>query len=269
MRNADWLGYTGKRVVVSGCHSGIGHAVARQLVELGAEVHGLDWKPSDLALHSYAQLDLRDPESIDNAVAGLAGSFDALFNCAGLPPGAPPMDVVKANYLGPRHLTDLILPQMTDGSAIVNISSNGGMGWSRNLAALLELDGIGSFSEGQRWCEGQGDLVAEGYRFSKEAIIVWTMAAGSRLIGRGVRINCTMPGAVQTPMLEVIEQVTPTATIDAITQPIGRRSNTDEQATCLLFLGSARASYVNGVALPTDGGFLSAMTIRQVTPGSS
>ena len=262
MSASDWLQYSGKRVIVSGCHSGIGHAAARQLIDLGAEVHGLDWKPCDLDLHGFARLDLRDAASIDAALAGLTGPFDVLFNCAGMPPGVPPMDVVKANYLGPRHLTDKVLPHVKDGGAIVNISSNGGMGWQGNLPDLVELDRIGSFAEGLRGCEAHGDLVGEGYRFSKEAIIVWTLAAASRLIGRGVRINCTMPGAVQTPMLEVIEQVTPSAAIDAIAQPIGRRSNADEQATCLLFLGSPRASYVNGAVLPVDGGFMSAMALR-------
>lgn len=259
----NWLHYADKRVIVSGCHSGIGHAAARQLVELDAEVHGLDWKGCDLDLHSFTRLDLRDPATIDSALAGLTGSFDALFNCAGMPPGAPPLDVVKANYLGPRHLTEGLLPQMAQGSAIVNISSNGGMGWRGHLPELLELDAAHCFADGQRWCEAHPDLVAEGYRFSKEAIIVWTMASASRNITRGIRTNCTMPGAVQTPMLVEIEKVTPSAAIDVVAQPIGRRSSADEQAECLLFLNSPRASYVNGAALPIDGGFMSAMATRR------
>jgi NAD(P)-dependent dehydrogenase (short-subunit alcohol dehydrogenase family) len=76
----DWLGFAGKRVIVSGCFSGIGHATARQLVELGAEVHGLDWKPCDLGLASFTSVDLRDVASIDAAVAGLTGRFNALFS---------------------------------------------------------------------------------------------------------------------------------------------------------------------------------------------
>ncbi len=259
---ADWLGYRNKRVIVTGCHSGIGHAAARQLGGLGAEVHGLDWKPSELPLETFTQVDLRDPRQIEASLTGLTGPFDALFNCAGMPPGGPPLDVMKANFLGMRLLTNRILPHMRDGSAIVNVSSNGGMGWRGHLDPLLELDSMQGFDEGVRWCEAHGELVAEGYRCSKEAIIVWTFASAARNIARGIRTNCTMPGAVQTPMLVEIEKTTPSAAIDVIAQPIGRRSSADEQATALLFLGSPQASYINGAALPVDGGFMSTMSVK-------
>ena len=258
----DWLGYRDKRVVVTGCHSGIGHATTRQLARLGAEVHGLDWKTCDLPLHSFTQLDLRDAQGIEEVLTGLTGPFDALFNCAGMPPGGPPLDVMKANFLGPRLLTDRLLPQIRDGGAIVSVSSNGGMGWRGHLEELLELDSMPSFDDGVQWCEAHAQLVAEGYRCSKEAIIVWTFASAARNIARGIRTNCTMPGAVQTPMLEEIEKTTPSAAIDVIAQPIGRRSSADEQAAALLFLGSPQASYINGAALPVDGGFMSAMSVK-------
>ena len=262
MSNGDWLQYAGKRVIVSGCYSGIGHAVARQLVALGAKVHGLDWKPCDLALDGFTLVDLRDPANIAAAIAGLSGSFDALFNCAGIAPGAPPLDVMKVNYLGTRLLTDGLLAQLAHGSAIVNISSNGGLGWPGHLPELLELDGVAGFAEGAAWCEAHAGLVAEGYRFSKEALIVWTFAAAQRLIKQGIRINCTLPGAVQTPMLEQIEKTTPAAAIDTVAQPIGRRSSADEQATSLLFLNSPLAGYINGAALPVDGGFMAGLSLR-------
>ena len=107
----NWLDYAGKRVVVSGCYSGIGHATAQQLIALGAKVHGFDWKPCDLDLASFTQVDLRDAASIDAGVAGLPRGIAALLNCAGIPPGAPPLDVMKVNYIGTRYLTERLLPQ--------------------------------------------------------------------------------------------------------------------------------------------------------------
>lgn len=258
----DWLQYSGKRVIVSGCHSGIGLATARQLVELGAEVHGLDWKDCELPLQSFTRFDLRDEASIDRAVTKLKGSYDALFNCAGMPPGPPPLDVMKANFLGPRHLTTALLPQMARGSAIVNVSSNGGMNWRSRFAQLQELDATADFCNGLHWCECHLDMVADGYRFSKEALIVWTLASASRNIGHEIRTNCTLPGAVQTPMLDEIEKLTPSAIIDMVAQPFGRRSSADEQAAALLFLNSPQAVYINGAVLAVDGGFLSAMAFR-------
>ena len=90
-------------------------------------MHGLDWKPCDFGLTSFTQVDLRDPDSITAAAATLEGKFDALFNCAGIPPGAPPLDVMGVNFLGTRLLTDSLLPQLAAGSAVVNVASTGGI----------------------------------------------------------------------------------------------------------------------------------------------
>ncbi len=254
--------YADKRVLVVGCHSGIGHATARLLLDCGAQVYGLDWKPCDLALAGFAQADLRSRESIDLAAATHQSPLDALFNCAGIPPGAPPMDVVTVNYIGTRYLTDRLLPLMQAGSAIVNVASTGGMAWPHHLAdlrALVELDG---FDAATQWCAARPELITEGYRFSKEAMIAWTMIHSASLIRRGIRMNCTLPGAVQTPLLEEIEKVTPSAVIDQVAQPIGRRSSADEQAQVLAFLGSDAAGYVNGAVLPVDGGFMASIAVR-------
>ena len=79
-------------------------------------MHGLDYKETKLSLASFTQVDLRDPASIDAAAAKIGGKVDALFNCAGLPHTAPPMDVMKVNLAGTRHLTEKILPLMSAGS---------------------------------------------------------------------------------------------------------------------------------------------------------
>ncbi|MDT0509919.1 coniferyl-alcohol dehydrogenase [Novosphingobium sp. MMS21-SN21R] len=254
--------YAGKRVVVVGCHSGIGHAAARLLLDCGAHVHGLDWKPCDLPLDAFTQVDLRESSSINRALAECKSPVDALFNCAGIPPGAPPVDVMKVNYIGTRHLTDGIAPLMQPGSAIVNVASTGGMGWPHHLADLRNLIDLEDFDAAVEWCASRPEMVTEGYRFSKEAVIVWTMMHSASLIGRGIRMNCTLPGAVQTPMLVEIEKVTPTAVIDQVAQPIGRRSSADEQAAVLLFLGSDAAGYINGAVLPVDGGFMASIGVR-------
>jgi NAD(P)-dependent dehydrogenase (short-subunit alcohol dehydrogenase family) len=262
MKTNDWLGYVGKRVIVSGCYSGIGHATASQLSALGAEVHGFDWKPCDLTLASFTQVDLRYAGNIDAGVAGLTGQFDALFNCAGIPPGVPPLEVMRVNYIGTRYLTDTLLPVMAQGSAIVNVASNGGMGWPAHVPELKELITADGFISAEQWCEANLALVAEGYRFSKEALIMWTMVHSAVLIRQRIRMNCTLPGAVQTPMLVEIEKATPAAMIDQVAQPFGRRSSADEQAAALLFLNSPRASYVNGAVLPIDGGFVATMACK-------
>src|SRR5688500_14177306 len=98
--------YAGKRVVIAGCFSGMGVACARELVRLGAEVHGLDVRVSPVKLASFRQVDLREPASIDSAVKAIGGEVDGVFNCAGLPQTFPALDVMKVNFIGMRHWTE-------------------------------------------------------------------------------------------------------------------------------------------------------------------
>lgn len=260
----DFLGYKNKRVIVSGCFSGMGEATARRLLELGAEVHGFDFKETQLDLASFNQLDLRDPATIDAAVANVGGKVDALFNCAGLPNTFPAMDVMKVNYAGTRHLTEQVLPLMTDGGAIASISSNGGMGWSRRIPVLMELVAVSGFDNIMKWSEEHPDVVGEGYAFSKEMIIVYTMLMSQRLIKNGIRINCTMPGPTETPMTKHFDEASGKDIQDFFTQPINRRSTPQEQADPLIFLNSDAASYMNGLVLPVDAGFMAGVATGQI-----
>lgn len=256
--------YKNKRVVVSGCFSGMGEATARLLLGLGAEVHGLDYKDSALDLASFTRMDLRDSSSIDAAAARLDGKIDALFNCAGVPSTFAPIDVFKVNYIGPRRLTDLLAPKIAEGGAIACIASTAGFAWARRIPLLKELVSIAAYEDAVAWCEERLKGGEDAYTFSKETIIVWTQQTAASLIKRGVRMNCILPGPTATPFMEQQSTITPDAAIDVFTQPINRRSTPEEQAWPLVFLNSDAASYVNGVALPVDGGFVGAVATGEL-----
>jgi len=261
---SDFVSYKSRRVVISGCSSGMGEATAKLLLKLGAEVHGLDYKDCTLPLASFTKVDLRDPASIDAAVQKLGGKVDGLFNCAGLPHTFPPIHVMEVNFLGTRHLTERLLPLMSPGSAIASISSIGGIGWSHRVPVLMELLQHRSFEAGLKWCEDHKETIREGYALSKEAVIVWTMLTACSLIKRGIRMNCVLPGPTQTPMMKEFEVTTAKAVLDAALEPIGRRSTPEEQAGPLVFLNSDQASYLNGVALAVDGGFMGGVATGQI-----
>ena len=262
----DILGYKGKRVIVSGCYSGMGEATAKILLDLGAEVHGFDFKPSDLPLASFNLVDLRDPATIEAGVKAVGGKIDALFNCAGLPGGgaSPPMDVMKVNFIGTRHITDCVLEHMGEGSAIASISSTAGLGWSRRIPTHIELLQTKGFQGALDWSNAHLDEVKEGYAFSKEAVIVWTQYMGAHLIKKGIRINCTLPSPTQTPMMKVFHEASGKDVVDAAAEPLGRYTTPYEQGAPLVLLNSAAAGVVNGVVLPVDGGFLGGATTGQV-----
>lgn len=263
---SDLLGYKGKRVIVSGCFSGMGEATARLLLDLGAEVHGLDFKASALPLASFHQVDLRDPASIEAGVAAIDGKVDALFNCAGLAGGGafPALDTFKVNFAGTRHLTETVLPLMGAGGAIVSIASTGGLGWSRRIPVHMELMQTNGFAGAIDWAEAHMDQVAEGYAFSKEAVIVWTQFLCAQLIKKGVRINCTLPSPTQTPMMDTFQATSGKEVIDAAAEPLGRYSTAAEQANGIVLLNSAMAGIVTGVVLPVDGGFMGALATGQI-----
>ena len=262
---SDVLGYAGKRVIVSGCFSGMGEATARLLIDLGAEVHGFDYKDVDLPLASFNKVDLRDAASIEAGVAAVGGKVDALFNCAGLPNGAfDPMDVMKVNFIGTRHVTEQVVPLMGDKGAIISIASTGGLGWSRRIPVHMQLLQTQGFDGALAWCEENKDQVAEGYAFSKEAVIVWTQFMGAHLIKKGIRINCSLPSPTQTPMMATFHATSGKDIVDAAAEPLGRYTTAAEQAGPLVLINSDLAGVVNGIVLPVDGGFMGGLATGQV-----
>ena len=74
------------------------------------------------------------------------------------------------------------------------------------------------------------------------------------LMERGIRINCTMPAPIDTPMLKDFKQIAGDAVLNAFAKAKGRFSTPEEQALPLILLNSDAASFVSGVCLPVDAG---------------
>lgn len=263
------LSYEGTRVVVAGGGgTGMGASVSRIVGELGGEVHVLDLREPSSPVSSFSRTDLGDPASIAEAVERIAGPVHALFNCQGISgtaPGATSLDVMRVNFLGVRHLTELILPLVPPGGAVASISSVGGLGWPQRLSELCELLDTDGFDEGVEWVEEQssdwlGVVFPTSYAFSKEAVIAYTMRRCVATIGAGVRMNCTSPGATATTMAPDF----PADRVAVMEQPSGRKAAPDEQALPLVYLNSGAASYVNGINLIVDGGNVAARTMGLV-----
>ncbi|MGY4857378.1 coniferyl-alcohol dehydrogenase [Cryobacterium sp. AP23] len=253
--------YAGKRVVVSGASSGIGKATAQALADLGAEVIGVGSRPPAVEGARHVRLDLSDPESITAAASQIGGRVDVLFNCAGATPMLASTDILKVNFLGTRLFTESIIPYIPSGGAIVNVSSDGGYGWRTKRELILDLLAIPDFDGGSAWYAANEERAGHAYSFGKEALDVWTMQQSQLLIAKGIRINTVSPGAVQTPMLDAIEDAYTSASIDPVLVPSGRRSSPEEQAGPILFLGSEAASYVNGADIAVDGGYWASLNL--------
>ena len=251
---ADILGYAGKRVVVMGCFSGTGAACAQLLVDLGAEVHGCDIKPSPVNLASFTEVDLKDPASIAAGVAAIGGEIDALFNVSGLPQTFPGEDVVTVNFLGLRLWTEQWLPHIRNGGAIVSVSSLAGMSYLTRQPIVREFMAHTDFAAARQWYIDNAERAGDPYTLSKEAINTWTQMIAVPLMERNIRINCTMPSPIDTPMLNDFRQVAGDAVLGAFAKAKGRFSSAEEQALALLLLNSNAAAFISGVCLPVDAG---------------
>jgi NAD(P)-dependent dehydrogenase (short-subunit alcohol dehydrogenase family) len=250
--------YDGKHVVVTGCASGIGAEVARQLGELGARVTGLDVRAPGLMPDAFIELDLADPDSVERAAAAVEGPVDALFNVAGVSSGiGDPLLVVRINFLGARQFTEALADRIPPGGSITSVSSLAASAYRENVLTTVGLLNTGSVAEGLRWCAEHPEALADGgYRVSKEATILYATYNAVELGARGIRINCTAPGVTETPILDQLRSAYGQQYLDSFTTPLGRKSEVGEQAAVLLFLGSPAASYITGQVIWADGGIL-------------
>ena len=255
------ISYGGKRVIVSGGGgAGMGAAAVTQLVELGAEVHVLDRKDPPVAVASHQATDLTDPEAMEAAVEEIGGQIDCLFNCVGVagPPFVSAMVTMLVNFVGVRHLSELVTDRMPKGGAIATITSTAGVGWQNELDTWLPLLQTDGFQEASDWCEGHIDEIGMAYGPSKKVASAWTQYACNDLGKRGIRINCTMPGPTQTPMFPEFEEKVGADFWSQYPIPLGRFATPEDQANALIFLNSDAASCISGVSLIVDGGTVGA-----------
>lgn len=256
--------YSGMTTVVVGCASGIGRATAAGLLAQGAQVHGLDVADCDLDLSGFSKCDTRDAAAIDAAVHAMPPAIDAFFYCSGLPQTRPPIDVLKVNFLGMRHMVEAVLPRMAKDGSVSIIASTAGSGWVKRADLIRDFLAQPDIASGVAWLEPRWDDLGDCYQFSKEAATLWMMTNCARFIQNGVRLNCLSPGPTNSGMMPDFDSMGGPALIDVFTLPLGRRSSPEEQAWPLIFLGSREASYINGCNFVTDAGFTASAATGQI-----
>lgn len=261
--------YDGRHVVVTGCASGIGARVIRQLGELGARVTGLDVTTPENRSGEFIVMDLCDPDSVTAATGAIDGPVDALFNIAGVSSGiGDPMRVLRINFLGTRQFTEGLVDRMPPGASVTNVSSLAASGYRDNASTTMGLVQTASVDEGLQWCMDHPEALADGgYRLAKEAIILYGMHRVADFGARGLRINCTAPGVTETPILDQLRSAYGQGYLDSFTTPLGRVAHPDEQAAALVFLGSSAASYITGQVIWVDGGSIAQREAQGLATG--
>ena len=244
-----------KNIVVTGAASGIGAESVKVIKAEGATVIGVDINEPKGNVDQYIQADLSDPSSIEAAVKASPGGIDALCNIAGLPPTRDRVLVLKVNFLGLRHFTEMMIEKLNDNASIVNIASLAGLGWPEAGDQIRALIGLRDFNAVEAFCEehGVGQEGGRSYFFSKESLIVWTMMNRWTWRDRGIRMNCLSPGPVETPILpDFLETLGERAEEDR--KVMDRPGRPEDIAPVVAFMCSEGSNWIRGANIPCDGG---------------
>jgi NAD(P)-dependent dehydrogenase (short-subunit alcohol dehydrogenase family) len=238
--------------VVTGAAQGIGRRVAEVLALAGYSLALADLTEPTATLGAVTDLgaeaitvvgDVSAQEYVDelvHRVSAVFGRVDALVNNAGVSLLRPAEEttpeqwrrVLEVNLTGPFLLCRAFGPMMlaAGAGAIVNVASIAGL-------------------------RGVADRAA--YNASKHGLIGLTRTLAAEWGGRGVRVNAVCPGWVKTEM-DVADQASGGYTDEDITGqvPMARFAAPDDVAAAVAFLADpARSGFINGAALPVDGGW--------------
>ncbi|VIO76789.1 2-dehydro-3-deoxy-D-gluconate 5-dehydrogenase [Bradyrhizobium ivorense] len=243
----------GKRALVTGAAHGNGRAIAVGLAAHGADVvvtdidlAGAERTAGDIRERGRAawpfELDVSDAEAchaLAQRTAREIGPIAILVNNAGIiiregidSPRAQDnwRRVLDVNLTGTFNVTHAYLPALRE-----------------TRGAIINLGSVASFV-------GVADTL--GYAPSKGGVKLLTQALARELAADGIRVNAIAPGVIATAMTEATRN-DPARLAGFIGRtPLGRVGQPEELVGPVVFLASELASYVNGVTMPVDGGFL-------------
>ena len=242
--------FNGKTAVVTGGTGGIGSAIAKTLLESGAQVALIDVSVEKLRgmekqLSAYGTvksypLNVTDTSAIPDCIRRIRqemGEIDVLIQAAGLLRSADGLElqqdewdmVMNVNARGLFFtMQQVVLQSMKNhGGSIVNFSSMAG------------IRGMNSA------------MAAAHYSASKGAVVALTMQAAVEWAQFDVRVNALAPGGVLTPAIEKLPPP-PEGAMEAI--PLRQLSKPQDVANLAVFLASDHARMITGQVMVIDGG---------------
>lgn len=244
------IDFSGKVALVTGAAGGIGSAAAREFHELGAKLVLTDLSPDvDTLAKEYGDdaisfsCDVTDAEahrSMTEAAMTHFGRLDFAFNNAGI--GGDQTSLPETNLNHWNKVIDINLNAVLYGmkyQAIAMLKSGGGV--IVNNSSVMGLKPIPDQTV--------------SYAAAKHGIIGLTKQAACNHGKDGIRVNAVCPGLIET---ELVSDGKAGKEDDFYIQKTALRRNgqAHEVASAVAYLCSERASFITGVALPVDGGFI-------------
>jgi cyclopentanol dehydrogenase len=238
---------SGKTTLITGAAEGIGAEIARRFREEGASVFVSDVnraegeKTASSMGAVFIPLDVTSEESWKAALSAVierTGRIDVLVNNAGINvrKNIEEMPVesfdamfavnVRGPFLGIKH--SLPIMRAAGGGVILNMSS---------ICGLV----------GHRYTN-------ETYTATKGALTLLTKSVAVRYAKDHIRCNSVHPSTVETASVQAMLQ-DPERRAERLGEvPLGRLADATDVANALVYLASDEASFINGAAIPVDGG---------------
>jgi NAD(P)-dependent dehydrogenase (short-subunit alcohol dehydrogenase family) len=249
-------GLVQKRVVlVTGAGSGIGRACALAFAKDGAtvvvvdqdEMHGIQTARMVETVGGSAHFircDISEANEVQHMIESVLGRFgrlDVAVNNAGI-------EGVKSSTV------DCTL---RDWDRVMAVNLRGTwLCMKYEISAMLK-QGVGAIVNCSSIAGMVGYADSPAYSASKHGVVGLTQSAALECARSHIRINAVCPGVIQTPMIDRYVQGDERVRKGlADREPMGRLGNPSEVADAVHWLASDRASFVTGVALPVDGGWL-------------
>ena len=256
--------HTNRSIIVTGAAGAIGFATCEILAREGAKLLMVDINADRLAERTAALRaqggrveqcvadcgEEADAKRYAQAAIDAFGQIDGFFNNAGV-----------EGKLAPTHEYDV-----AEFDRLMRVNLRGMFLGMRYVLPDMVRRGSGSVVNTASIGSERGLAGACAYNATKHAVVGLTRTAASEVAQKGVRVNCVMPGVIETPLLlEVIEQLFPGDVqkgLDKLGQvaTLNRLGKPEEVGNVVSFLLSDEASYVNGAKWEIDGGALA--TIR-------
>ncbi len=247
----------GQVAVLTGAASGIGRATAEFAVREGARIVAVDRDAAALAALTDAlgeghcrsvAGDVLDEElarrTVDDTVAAW-GRVDILVTAAGISLGQPALETTLAHW-----------------NEVMAVNATGTFLWIRECLRPMTAQKHGAIVTIASQLARAGGRNNASYVTSKGAVVALTKAVALDYVDQGVRCNTVLPGATETPLLRRSLNRAPDANAAAARSQarhaMGRFGKPEEIAAAIIYLASSDASFVTGIELPVDGGWLAA-----------